>query len=334
MKIEMGESLFYSWLRHVKECQIVQNNWKTSPQWTLLHEDELEALWRELSADFEEKFGYKVFKKNTSLSQFLQQAECDALGISVQDNVTQYYAVDVAFHEGGLNYGTRETTVAKIIMKCIRTALCLYGYLNARSAEIVFAAPKIHAAVLNDVSPCIEYLNLFFEEKEFDFTIRIICNNEFETLVLRPILIASEGVADTSELFLRAYQLFSMFGGGKTAKDKQYRKVKTSETNMPLDSYSELKIGKLAQTVLRDILENGTISDEELRWLQTAQYSKQMFDLQYPLLVSEKDDFDSVRYYAKPLTIKVERYYLCSQWFETAANNDRPYLLRWIKEHI
>ena len=30
MKIEMGESLLYSWLRHVKECQIVQTNWKVS----------------------------------------------------------------------------------------------------------------------------------------------------------------------------------------------------------------------------------------------------------------------------------------------------------------
>lgn len=41
MKIEMGESLFYSWLRHVKECQIVQTNWKASPQWQLQHEDKL-----------------------------------------------------------------------------------------------------------------------------------------------------------------------------------------------------------------------------------------------------------------------------------------------------
>ena len=33
MKIEIGESLIYSWLRHVKLCQIVQNNWKVSPKW-------------------------------------------------------------------------------------------------------------------------------------------------------------------------------------------------------------------------------------------------------------------------------------------------------------
>ena len=45
MKIEMGESLFYSWLRHVKECQIVQTNWKVSPQWVLQNEDELQRLY-------------------------------------------------------------------------------------------------------------------------------------------------------------------------------------------------------------------------------------------------------------------------------------------------
>ena len=44
MKIEMGESLFYSWLRHVKECQIVQTNWTTSSQWQLSNEDRLEDI--------------------------------------------------------------------------------------------------------------------------------------------------------------------------------------------------------------------------------------------------------------------------------------------------
>jgi len=39
MKIEMGESLFYSWLRHAKECQIVQTNWTTSGKWELYHEE-------------------------------------------------------------------------------------------------------------------------------------------------------------------------------------------------------------------------------------------------------------------------------------------------------
>ena len=30
MKIEIGESLCYSYLRHVKRCWLVQSNWKVS----------------------------------------------------------------------------------------------------------------------------------------------------------------------------------------------------------------------------------------------------------------------------------------------------------------
>lgn len=44
MKIEMGESLFYSWLRHVKSCQVVQTNWKASSQWELHNAEKLEVL--------------------------------------------------------------------------------------------------------------------------------------------------------------------------------------------------------------------------------------------------------------------------------------------------
>ena len=123
---------------------------------------------------------------------------------------------------------------------------------------------------------------------------------------MKPILIASEGVADTAELFLRAYQLFSMFENEKTPRTKVLqtpKALKPLTSDVSIDSYNELKIGKLAQTVLRGILESGTMTEEELQLLQTAHYSKQMFDLQYPLLVSEDNSFDPVRYYAKPLVI-------------------------------
>ena len=52
MKIEMGESLFYSWLRHVKACQIVQTNWKVSQHWELKHEAEIEAMMKTIDNHF------------------------------------------------------------------------------------------------------------------------------------------------------------------------------------------------------------------------------------------------------------------------------------------
>ena len=119
MKIEMGESLFYSWLRHVKACQIVQTNWKVSPQWPLQHEEELAELLSATDNLFSTKYGYKVFKKNTSLSQIIQQGECDAVGLSIANGRVSTYAVDVAFHEAGLNYGSKETTICKIIAKSV-----------------------------------------------------------------------------------------------------------------------------------------------------------------------------------------------------------------------
>ena len=124
MKIEVGESIFYSWLRHVKQCQIVQTNWKVSSQWDLKNEDKLIHLMTKIDEFFYKKYNYKIFKSNTSISQLLRQAECDVLGISISDKTQKMYAIDVAFHESGLNYGSREVTVMKVIEKCARTAFC------------------------------------------------------------------------------------------------------------------------------------------------------------------------------------------------------------------
>lgn len=99
------------------------------------------------------------------------------------------------------------------------------------------------------------------------------------------------------------------------------------------DVYKELKIGQLAQKVLKPMLEAGIATVEEIELMQTAEYIKSTFDLQYPLLVSTQADFDPVRYYSQPLYISGKEYKMCSQWFEVPANNDRPYLLKGIEEH-
>ena len=210
MKIEMGESLFYSWLRHVKDCQIVQTNWTTSTQWSLQHQDELEDVMKNTSDYFFNKYGYSIYKQTSTLSQLLQQAECDAIGVSFSEEHKKVFAVDVAFHEGGLNYGDKKTTTIKIITKCLRTAMCIYGYLDTKEAEIIFASPKIHRAVLSELSPKIEDIQQIMDQKGFRFQFRLIGNNDFKLQILDPILLVSGGIADTNELFMRSYQLIHL----------------------------------------------------------------------------------------------------------------------------
>lgn len=98
--------------------------------------------------------------------------------------------------------------------------------------------------------------------------------------------------------------------------------------------FRDMKI--IARTVLPPILESGRILTEIIALMQTKEHSKENFDLQYPLL-AKKSQYN-IRpdiYMAKPiLNIFGEEYYLCSEWFEKpGANNDRPYLFRWIKDN-
>lgn len=96
--------------------------------------------------------------------------------------------------------------------------------------------------------------------------------------------------------------------------------------------YAELKIGKLVQTVLRPlIISKATVF--EVSQMQGLEYSKETFGIQYPLLLKTSSPVAEKHYYSELLTIYGENYRLCCEWFETATNNDRPYVEKWIREH-
>lgn len=102
----------------------------------------------------------------------------------MENDQNQIYAVDVDSHENGLNYGSRKATVMKIIAKSIQSAMCLYGYMNCSDAEIIFASPKIHPAILNDATQCIEELNNLLRSEKYGSHVRIIANDEFNSSIL------------------------------------------------------------------------------------------------------------------------------------------------------
>ena len=345
MKIEIGESLFYSWLRHVKECQIVQTNWKISPKWEIKFSDELENIMSKTDEFFSNKYGYKIYKQNTSLNQLLQQAECDALGVCMSDGVSEIYAVDVAFHESGLNYGGLDETVARVVKKCVRTAMCIYGYFGVKKANIIFASPKINKQILYALQPCFIDLNEMMLEMGLEFDFRMIANDDFLNSVLKPILEVSGNVADTSELFMRSYQMLTLFdkkelkGTEKqeiekrkiVAHDYQFSKEYIDNKNNQ-DEYAELPVGQIARFVMRKILASGEVDADEISRLQNERYSKYNLGLNYPALVMANAEYDKARYYADPILINGIYYKLCKEWYENPSNNDRPYLIEWINK--
>jgi hypothetical protein len=337
MKIEMGESLLYSWLRHVKKCQVVQTNWKPSPSWTLRDEDKLELFMNITDKHFEKECGYNVYKikRNSAykikLKQLLRQAEVDLVGICINNDGTEVHTIDVAFHEGGLGYGGTEENVTRVIKKVVRTALCMVGYFGITKGKIIFASPKIHNATIQDLAPCIDDLNAIFLENGYSFTAQVIANDDFNTRVLQEVLCVSVKVSDTSELFIRGYQLIKMFDDERSTRQRVTKPI--DDKIVSKDVLSELKVGKIAQTFLREALESGKADDEEVSLMLTKDYSKNTFGIDFPLLVSADKEHDATKYYAKPLTIRNRQYLLCSHWYETLANNDKKLLLVWLDKH-
>jgi hypothetical protein len=144
MKVEIAESLIFSWLRHVQGCVVTQMNWKPSPSWPISEEGAVRQEFERIRTLAGETIGVPIFKK-CEFGQFVRQAEIDVLGLSLAHDpaAAQAIAVDCAFHEGGLNYGSADETVGRVLKKLVRAALALEGYLNVREAMIVFATPKV-----------------------------------------------------------------------------------------------------------------------------------------------------------------------------------------------
>lgn len=100
------------------------------------------------------------------------------------------------------------------------------------------------------------------------------------------------------------------------------------------DPYPNLRIGEIARFKLRPLLASGRVDAAEIKRLTDGWYCKRKFDLDYPLLSKNRyDGRGHSRYYSEAIWINGEYFYLCSEWYESPTNNDRPSLLRWMREY-
>lgn len=242
MKIEMAESMVYSWLRKVKQCRIVQTNWKPVPEWPLENVEELERLKTAAEAYFADvitkvedgsntdadstEFDADdtitdtsdapslIFKKTANLEQLIAQTECDVLGLCLDGGKHKAIAVEVAFHENGLNYsGGRKVTAKKIVSKFLRIIIALRAYCGVDEAELIFASPHVKNATLQQVNEMMDELGCFLKSANLGgFSVSVMFNEDFQSELIAPLKESVElyGAADGSELFLRALKLISL----------------------------------------------------------------------------------------------------------------------------
>lgn len=109
------------------------------------------------------------------------------------------------------------------------------------------------------------------------------------------------------------------------------KKYKTFENSN--EPSGKLPIGKYVRKTFNDLVKNNLIDNNEIERLQRGDYSKLTFDIQFPFLAKENSPYyERVRYWKNPYQINGEFYFVCSQWYEVPANNDRPYYEEWLKK--
>lgn len=318
MKIEIGESLVYSWLRHYHNCQICQTNWKTSQKWNIDELDKYEC--QKLMDESSKKFG-NIFKETKNIDQLIKQCEIDVLGINTYNS--SVFAVDIAYHGSGLGYKDSLNVVTK---KILRTVFALKLYFNEKVDifHIYFISPIVGKKLNNELAIRIDELVVFLESKDLRFNIELLSNDKFKDEVLTPILKISNDIADMSELFLRSYQLISLFDHEINLSNKSIQKNQVE---------NELAIGAFAQKTFRRLIENNILNNEIINKLQNLEYCRSHLGMNFQILkkISGKDNIREERqlngyprYYAHP----IKEYLLCNDWYE----RHREILNQWLVE--
>lgn len=234
MKIEIGESLMRSWLRHVKGCQFAELNWKPSGSWPQNYE--CQQFMDKARGYFQQSLEQNVFGGTKTSSQLVKQGEIDVLGVKLDGRgaVERLYGVDIAFHEAGLGYLDAKETTKRVIKKIIRSIIVVQSFFGPVPGKFVFASPKVGASFLAPLQTGIAQLKQFLMDEGLACEVTLLVNEAFREEVLVPTLARSAATADSSELFLRSYRLWRLFEmdkGGAVVPSNSNQNVLTVQAN-------------------------------------------------------------------------------------------------------
>ena len=101
----------------------------------------------------------------------------------------------------------------------------------------------------------------------------------------------------------------------------------------------ESKIGEIIKKFMPYILENNLISENEIKNLENPIYSKDTFNVNYPILkrydksIPKKDNIKlngGPRYYSKPIKYNSTEFFLTNHWYDYYKEN----FIDWMKRKI
>lgn len=235
------------------------------------------------------------------------------------------HALDVAFHEAGLNYGGGADK--RVLKKLLRAVMILKAY-HASDTElhVYFVSPKVHRAVQQPLED-------IFAELEGEYPKigwHLLTNDAFADQVVRPTLEKAVAVSDTSELFVRSAKLLELAGMETIGRGGAHRDLVAAESAGVRDAATTSiaeesvlsdrgRIQPLVQNLMETLLEDfpSLLDAVDEHNMMDREHCKKALGLHignYSLLRLQKDGREvggRARYYQQ---IYGSKFYLCSQW--------------------
>ena len=344
MKIEIGESLGYSYLRHVKQCWLVQANWKVSEHWVRLQTGEiLDEMFSVMKESFDPDGS--VFKGTKDANQLLKQAEIDVVGVDQSGGI---HAMETAFHEAGLNYGGGADK--RVLKKLLRTMITLDAYHPSETARhIYFVSPKVNPGVQLPLKDIFSRLREAYQHVDW----HLMTNESFTDEMLVPALAKAGSVADTSELFVRSAKLLELSGlvdsvDGDASRRRRAVEPSLKEVQPTRDDGTVSRtpegdnkgaIGESLQDIVRSLMQTllerqrGLLSETDLRNLMDTDYCKDDLGLRISnfSLLRRRENGRMIsghgRYWSR---VYGGEFYVTSQWRKQFHRENAEALLRFV----
>lgn len=327
MKIEIGENLAYTYLKHFEGCRIVQTNWKTSGRWKLTEFEKEPAI--NLFNEIKKLENFTEIFRNISFEQIMKQAEIDLLGINTIES--SVFGVEIAFHSSGVNYGEKGFNVSKIIKKLLRTIIVMQCYFkDFDKFNAYFITPKSSEYAKTKITQLIEEIKYFINDDSI--SIQFISDETFYEQIVNPIIADDFKEHDNNELFSRAVKMlklnYKIIPLKSVGTDFKYSpKIRNEIKKRSVD---DMKIGQYVQSRMKQLQQKNLLSSLEIENLLNQEYSKTVFNQNFPVLKRVDDDIKDYkgrsRYYTNEMYFG--EYYLTSQWFEY---HWEPFL-SWLKK--
>ena len=309
MKIEIGESVGYSYLRHVKKCLVVQTNWKYSPAWEgRASDDEMKRLFQRMKIEF----GEKIFKKSRNAEQVLKQGEMDVVGVDAQNNI---YVLEIAFHEAGLS-AKYALTVPKKMLKIYLLLRCCFP--AEWKATVGFVSPRTSPKQADMLKSEFKKLKDRYAEVEWNLWM-----NESFSSMLHNTIEASQGNADSSELFLRAGKLMHI-------AEQPMRKGESGDVaECDGETFSNLQLQPIIRNIMKTLLGENPLPSKAIEKLMDLNYChEQDFTISFPILSRQRFVSGQPRYYAQHYP---GEYYLSSEWAQRQHAHNANAFIRYLE---